>query len=95
MSEPQSFIFDFAEVAEALVRKQGIHEGLWGVYIEFGISAGNFGSSREDLRPTVLLPIQKIGIQRFPEANNLTVDAAVVNPPAAAPSRKKPPKRRS
>lgn len=85
MPEPKTWVFSFKEVAEALVRKADIHEGLWGVYFEFGLSGANVGSAlsdqpKEDLRPAAIVPIMKIGIQRFDEPSNLTVDASMVNP---------------
>lgn len=83
MPEVQQYIFSFKEVAEALVKQQDIHEGLWGVYVEFGIAGGNIGSSPEDVRPAAIVPILKLGIQRFSEPSALTIDAAEVNPQAA------------
>jgi hypothetical protein len=67
-------------VAEALIRYNNLHEGLWGLYIEFGLAAANMGQGPEDVLPTAIIPVKKIGLQRFQEANNLTVDAAEVNP---------------
>jgi hypothetical protein len=80
MGEPKIYTFNHKEVAEALVKQQGIHEGLWGLYIEFGITAGNVGQDATSLMPAAIVPVQKIGIQQFPEENNLCVDAAKVNP---------------
>jgi len=82
MAEVQNYTFDYKEVAEALIKKQGIHEGLWGIYIEFGIGAGMipFGPSNDMLAPAAIIPVQKIGIQRFNETNCLTVDASEANP---------------
>ena len=76
--------FAHKEVAEALVKQQGIHEGVWGIYVEFGIGAANVRHAETaDLNPAAIVPIVKIGIQRFDELNNLTVDAAEVNPTPA------------
>jgi hypothetical protein len=80
MSEPTAFTFDYREIAALLVQKQEIHEGYWAVTIEFGLGAGNIGPSGDQLRPTAIIPILKIGIQRVDELTNLAVDAAVVNP---------------
>jgi hypothetical protein len=65
---------------EALIRYNDVHEGLWGLYIEFGLAAANMGEGPENILPTAIIPVKKIGIQRFNEANNLTVDAAEANP---------------
>jgi len=86
MAEANQITFGHQEVAEALVKKQGIHEGFWGVYVEFGFAAANLANPADakSLIPTAFNMVQKIGIQRFPEANNLTVDAAKVNPAGKA-----------
>ena len=82
MAEARQYIFPHKEVAEALVKQQDIHEGLWGLYIEFGIGAANIGVTLEgeDVIPAAIVPIQRMGIQRFDEPSNLIVDAAEVNP---------------
>jgi hypothetical protein len=82
MAEVKNYLFDYKEVAEALIKKQGIHEGLWGIYMEFGISAANIpiDPSGQVFLPAAIVPVAKIGIQRFDKPNSLTVDAAEVNP---------------
>ncbi|MBI5565661.1 MAG: hypothetical protein HY870_12275 [Chloroflexi bacterium] len=101
MAESQNFVFNHREIAAALVKQQGIHEGLWGIYIEFGIAGINVDQGAGDgknLVPAAIVPVLKIGVQRFPEANNLTVDAAQVNPETprlTSPIRKKTDKKRT
>jgi len=82
MAEAKTIVFGFKELAELLVKNQDIHEGFWGIYIEFGIQGANIqaGPSKEDLLPAAVIPVMKIGIQKFATANQLTVDAAEVNP---------------
>ena len=80
MPETQNITFTHKEIVEALLKDQGITEGLWGIYIEFGIAAGNVGSDKDNILPVAVVPVKKIGIQRFPEENNLTVDASTLNP---------------
>jgi hypothetical protein len=82
MAEVKTYVFDYKEVAEALIKQQGIHEGLWGIYMEFGIGAANIpaGPSEQALLPAAIVPVAKIGIQRFDKPSSLTVDAAEVNP---------------
>jgi len=84
MSEANNYVFNHREIAEVLVKQQNLHEGLWGVYIEFGIAAANINQAPGEgsLLPAAIVPVMKIGIQRFPNENNLTVDAAKVNPVA-------------
>ncbi len=71
-----------------LVKKENIHEGIWGVYAEFGLKAANVGQDDSSLFPTAIVPLMKIGIQRFEAEDNLSVDAGKVNPPPARKSRK-------
>jgi len=81
MAQVNQIVFTYREIAEALVKQEDIHEGLWGVYVEFGITAANINLAPEaDVTPAAIVPVQRMGLQRFPEANNLTVDAAEVNP---------------
>ncbi|MCA1728229.1 MAG: hypothetical protein LC751_02095 [Actinobacteria bacterium] len=81
MAQVNQIFFSYREVAEALVKQEGIHEGWWGVYLEFGLTAANINAAPDaDVTPAAIIPIQRIGLQRFEEANNLTVDAAEVNP---------------
>lgn len=82
MPEARQINFSYREIAEILVKQQGIHEGLWGIYVEFGIGAANVGNTPGgDLTPTAMVPLARMGIQRYDEeAPGLTVDAAVVNP---------------
>jgi len=80
MGEPTQYKFSLKEVAEALVRKQGIHEGIWGLLIEFGLAAGHTGPSKDEMYPTALVPVMKIGLHELKEETNFSVDAAKVNP---------------
>jgi hypothetical protein len=80
MPEPTQLKFSHKEVATALIKAQGIHNGIWGLYINFGLRGMNVGGGEGDLQPTALVPILAIGLQQFPTVNNLSVDAAIVNP---------------
>lgn len=82
MVEVQIISFTNREIAEMIVKKQNLHEGLWGISIEFGLSAANVHTTPdpENLLPAAIIPVVKIGLQRFSTPNSLTVDAAVVNP---------------
>jgi hypothetical protein len=83
MAEAQNYTFTYREIAAALVKEQDLHEGLWAVYLEFGIGAANIpaGSDKETLVPAAIIPVVKMGIQRAQQPSPLTVDAAEVNPP--------------
>jgi len=81
MPETKQIAFSHKEVAEALIRSGNIHEGLWGLYVEFGLGATNMAPTPGgDLNPTAMVPILKIGLQRFEKPSNLTADAKKVNP---------------
>ena len=81
MVEISQYDFSFKEVVETLVRTQGLHEGLWQLTFHFGIAASNVGPSDAELKPSAIVPIIKISLLRVEKENNLTVDAAKVNPP--------------
>jgi hypothetical protein len=81
MPEPSRIVFTYKEVVESLVRKHEIHEGIWGLYVRFGISAANIGREpTAELMPAAIIPVLEIGLQKFDAENNLSVDAAAVNP---------------
>ncbi|MEI6531173.1 MAG: hypothetical protein WCN99_06790 [bacterium] len=81
MPETKQLTFSHQEIAEALIRYAGLKEGLWGLYVEFGILGTNVTDSSSNLNPAAIVPILKLGLQRFPKGNNLTADAAKVNQP--------------
>lgn len=80
MAEARQFTFDYNEVVEALLKKQGISEGIWGLFVEFKFGAGNLptDANASELTPSALVGIKSIGVQRFEEHNNLTVDASKI-----------------
>lgn len=84
MAETKQLVFTYKEVVEALLKQSHIHEGLWSLYVEFGIAAANAGPSEQDLKPAAIVPIVSLGIAKAEKVNNLTVDASVVNPSRAA-----------
>ena len=97
MAEPGSYNFELREVITALIKQQGLHEGLWVFGVEFQFAVGTFGPTPADARPGVILQIGKVTLARKEAAtpDELAVDAAVVNPaPAASQSiPPRPPKR--
>lgn len=84
MPTPKQFEFTYKELAEMMVREVGVTEGHWGIFVGFGIQGANIGSGPNDIVPAAIVPVTKIGLQRFDEPTNLTVDAAEVqgNPDA-------------
>lgn len=82
MAEIKNIVFGHVEIAEMLVKQQGIHDGHWGIYMEFGLAGGNVPTPPDNavLVPAAIAFVHKIGIQKFDVPNNLTVDASIVNP---------------
>lgn len=80
MAEPTQIIFSYKEVVEALVKKYGLHEGIWGLWVKFGIKAANIGTTDIDLKPAAIIPILELGLQKFEKENSISVDASKVNP---------------
>lgn len=78
MPEPKVIKFGFKELATLMIREQQIHEGHWGVYVRFGLSAINSGPSPESVFPTAMVPVMEIGLTEFEGPGPLSVDAATV-----------------
>ncbi len=88
--------FDYKEVVTALLKQQGIHSGIWALYVEFGLAAVNMPLKAEDgqtvgpvgpdenfrdyLKPLAMVPIQRIGLIPAQELTAISVDAKQVNP---------------
>jgi hypothetical protein len=80
MPEIANITFSYKEVVTALLKEQGIHEGLWALFVKFGLGALNVGENDESIRPAAIIPILEIGLQKAEKENNISVDAAKVNP---------------
>jgi len=85
MPAPKNYLFSYTELAEMMVKNLDIHEGLWGLYVEYTLGAANVpmnpaNPDNKVIAPASIAIIKAIGLQRFDEPNNLTVDAAIVNP---------------
>ncbi len=83
MPEPGQIIFSYKEIAETLIKAQGLHEGIWGLFIKFGLNAANIGENDAALRPAAIIPVLEIGLQKMDKESNIAVDAAKVNPKPA------------
>jgi hypothetical protein len=83
MSEATTYSFDLKEVTTALLLQQGIHEGLWQLSFEFNFGAGLVGATKEEVRPSAFMQIQRLQLVRQPEGADqqpFVVNAADVNP---------------
>ena len=81
----------YKEVTLALIKHQNLHEGIWQLYIEFGIGAANMPMAEENqdnlrLCPTAIVPIKAIGLMMVDKENPLALDASKVNPPVPDPN---------
>jgi hypothetical protein len=77
---PPLHTFTHRQLAEILIKQLDIHEGIWGIYVEFGLAAINAGPSDDQMMPTGMVAIKSIGLQLFPRESGISVDAAKVNP---------------
>ena len=80
MPEAKQVVFTYKELAEILVKKLNLHEGIWGIYIEFAIQGANIKDQSGQVTPSAVVPVVRMGLQRMDEVNSISVDAAVVNP---------------
>jgi hypothetical protein len=89
MAEVAQYQFTFKEVAELLIKRQGIHEGVWAVGFNLNIGTGLMGPTPDQSFPSAMVQITsailtkiEAGQQPSPSA----VDAAIVNPRSGQPS---------
>ena len=83
MAETRQLSFTYQELAEILVKSQGIREGFWGISFELALAAcpttPPVPPPGAAVVPGVMVLINKVGIMRFDQPNALTVDASKVN----------------
>jgi hypothetical protein len=84
MPEATQITFKHKELVELLIKNQGLHEGLWGLFVRFGLGASNIGASDDQLQPAAIIPVLEIGLQKFEKETNISLDAAKVNPKPVA-----------
>jgi hypothetical protein len=80
MEKPTTHIYDLKEVLTALIKQNGVHEGIWVLGVEFGFGAGSFSSDNKIASPTAFAQILKIGISRVEVEGPQTVNASIINP---------------
>ena len=85
MPEPSHIEFSYQEVVTAMIKAADIHDGIWGLFIKFGLSASNVGETESILRPAAIIPVLDIGLQKFEKETNMSVDAKKVNPQLELP----------
>ena len=82
MAEATQFSFTWAEIAEVLIKRQGIHEGEWMAGIEFTLNAGILGPAPGDARPGMMMLANGVQLMKAQPGSppHMVVDAAKVNP---------------
>lgn len=70
------------ELSAVLVKHYGLHEGSYGLWVEFMIGSGPVGPDKERLMPGAMIGVRRVGLipTEKPESTSATVDAGVVNP---------------
>lgn len=88
MAEAKVYSFDLDEVTTALIRQQGLHEGVWSLAFEFSFGAAFAGASKEEARPSAFVQINRLQLVRqteISEGQPRGVDASEVNPAVSGP----------
>ena len=80
MAEIKQYTFTYQEVVEALIKKQGLHEGIWAITFELAVAGATVQGPGGELTPAAVIPIAKVGLQKVDATSPIAVDAAVVNP---------------
>jgi hypothetical protein len=60
MAETTQYTFDLKEATVALIKEQGIHEGLWILGFEIALGAGQFGPTPAEAKPGAFMQINKL-----------------------------------
>ncbi|MEN5342672.1 hypothetical protein ABE599_03120 [Achromobacter mucicolens] len=81
MADIASYKFPLREVAEALVRKQGIKSGLWTVIVNFGVGNVTARTDKEQDNPGIILGIEALTLIKVEPGNpqadlSYTIDAS-------------------
>ena len=88
MADVEKFTFSHKELAEILVKRLDIHEGIWGLYLEFGLQAINL-TNDDQQTPAAIVPLLKVGLQKFEKETTISVDATKVNPGTSSKPKKR------
>ncbi|MDE2157029.1 MAG: hypothetical protein KGJ32_14250 [Xanthomonadaceae bacterium] len=83
MAEPAAYNFDPKEIMTALLKHQGIHQGIWMFGVNFGIGVSNIGKTPDDpeMRPGFVCQVMSVSLTSAPaQVPGLTFDAAELNP---------------
>jgi hypothetical protein len=78
----EEYNFSNRELIEALIKKQGLHEGIWMLGLRFGLGGANVNHPDDPLQsaPAAIIPVVGFSLRKKDTLNPLALDAAVVNP---------------
>lgn len=80
MSDPAPNFLNHADVVTLLIKELDIHEGIWSLALELQFGALTVGQDEQSLYPAGLVSVKSIGLTKAVKENNISVDAARVNP---------------
>jgi hypothetical protein len=97
MAEPKRIVLPYKELVELMIKKHDLHEGIWGLFARFGLNVANASVEYEgaqQMRPIAVIPLVEIGIQEYAALNEISLDAAVVNPRQKAAKKRRATKKK-
>lgn len=74
-------IYSLLELAALMLKDSNIHEGIYELSVEIQIAVGAVGPDKQNPLPGAVVGIKGAGLRKVTQANPLSVDAAIVNPP--------------
>jgi hypothetical protein len=80
MAETKSFALNHKELIEAIIKHQELHEGIWQLYVEFGLAGANVQTGENQVSPAAIVGIKGIGLNKVEAESPIAVDASKVNP---------------
>lgn len=73
-------LLQHSELVTLLIKEFGVHEGIWTLAVELQFAALTAGPDDQSVYPTGLVSVKTIGLSPGTKVNNISVDAAKVNP---------------
>ncbi|MCJ2039059.1 hypothetical protein MKK55_08855 [Methylobacterium sp. J-059] len=84
MAEALQYEFSFKELAEVLIKKQGIHDGIWAIGFNLNIGTGLMGPNQNQSYPSAMVQVTSAILNRVDAGTNplppSAVDAGICNP---------------
>lgn len=80
MTESTQIMYDTKKLVSILLKDQGIHDGTWALTVEFVLGVGMSGPNADQIMPTAMASVAKVGISRADEGATFSFDASELNP---------------